>query len=919
MAIALANPAFAQSSGAEGSQTEQSSDDPDGDGKDANGNDVIVVGIRGSLASAAAKKRKSKQIVDSVVAEDVGKLPDNNVPEALARVTGVQIDRVHGEGSGVSIRGMTDIQTTVNGFDNAVGAGRTASLADIPAELVKQIDVYKTRTPDQVEGGIAGTVNIELRRPLDLAKGLTVAGSFKEVFSSIGNTKSPYASLLVGERFDTGIGEMGFLINAGYTKNNYNEDFVESESPGTFFGFDANSIPADKRATTIAPYAVNYGVEAGSIERPSINVSTQWRPSDQLEFVLEGSYFASDEKRARDRLHLTVRQGTYNLSDLTYQPDGQSVKTVTVSPYVFPNGIVIAPINGGPESYYEKVHSDNFHTNFETRWHDDRTTINASAQYDWSKARNYFVLTTMRFKNLQSATVDFDSNKVPGGGPFITFNGVDLGDPAAYTIQNFHDQLENAKSNQFASQVDLTHRTSDTGLLRSFQIGARYSLRNTHRIYGYRDSFPLNAAFQSPTFGEFPGAGQYVSTTPDVPGFDAPTWFHPSGPALFDNLGAIRAYLTQRAFCCKTSVAESQQQWATEFPALERNGQGAAYDSRENSFAAYAQLNYGLKVAGVPIDGIAGVRVVNTWGEINSTASFQTIEPAPVYTKYTYTETNGRGNYLDILPSVTAVSHFTDKLQLRLSFSTNVTRPDFLQLSPFATYSQYDPSRIYTGNPDLKANRENSYDASLEYYFGRAGQLSANYYLKKPSGFLFYYCDDNQDYPPLGLKNVTVCTTQNAGPGTFEGVELAAQSFFDFLPGFWHNFGASANLTYLAKARIDYPDDSNNDAIGTSKYTYNLALYYDTPVFSARVAYNYRSRYRLSVQSDFPEYSLYNDPTSRLDAAVNFTPVKFLTLSVEAANLLKKSNRVYWGRDRLLPQGLRVQARTIQASARFRF
>jgi iron complex outermembrane receptor protein len=192
--------------------------------------DVVVVGIRGSIDSANAKKRKSKQIVDSVVSEDVGKLPDNNVPEALSRVSGVQIDRAHGEGQGVTVRGLSGIQTTINGNESSSAGGRSLNLADIPAELLKSVEVYKTRSADQIEGGIAGTVNVELRRPLDLQKGLTVAGSFRETFSDLGDTKSPYASLLLAERFDTPIGEMGFLLNGSYTKNNYFENFVLSES-----------------------------------------------------------------------------------------------------------------------------------------------------------------------------------------------------------------------------------------------------------------------------------------------------------------------------------------------------------------------------------------------------------------------------------------------------------------------------------------------------------------------------------------------------------------------------------------------------------------------------------------------------------------------------------------------------------------
>jgi iron complex outermembrane receptor protein len=236
IAITLCSPAVAQDIKSTDAQANTTKTD-EAKADDATLVDTVIVkGIRGSLDAATKRKKDSAQIVESIESEDVGKLPDNNVPEALSRVTGVQIERIHGEGTNITIRGMQGVATTINGNSNSVGEGRSANLADIPAELLKSVQVYKTRTADQVEGGIAGTVNVELRRPLDLKNGLTVAGSIKNVYGSTGDTKSPYASLLIGDRFDTGIGEMGFLINGSYTKNNYEEDFVESESPNTFFG-----------------------------------------------------------------------------------------------------------------------------------------------------------------------------------------------------------------------------------------------------------------------------------------------------------------------------------------------------------------------------------------------------------------------------------------------------------------------------------------------------------------------------------------------------------------------------------------------------------------------------------------------------------------------------------------------------------
>lgn len=127
----------------------------------------------------------------------------------------------------------------------------------------------------------------------------------------------------------------------------------------------------------------------------------------------------------------------------------------------------------------------------------------------------------------------------------------------------------------------------------------------------------------------------------------------------------------------------------------------------------------------------------------------------------------------------------------------------------------------------------------------------------------------------------------------------------------------------MLKARIEYPYEESFpgafDSPNTSKWTGNAALFYETPSFSTRVAFNYRSSYRLFVWTNNPEYSWYNDDTYRVDAAVNYTPVKFMTLSLEGTNLLKNDVYRYFGQQNLLPLGVRVQARTVQASVRFRF
>jgi outer membrane receptor protein involved in Fe transport len=103
---------------------------------------VTVTGVRASMASAISIKQNADQIVDSIVAEDIGKLPDSNVAEALQRISGIQIDRNYGEGSTIAIRGLTQVRTEINGRDAfTANGGRALSFEDVPSELLAGIDV----------------------------------------------------------------------------------------------------------------------------------------------------------------------------------------------------------------------------------------------------------------------------------------------------------------------------------------------------------------------------------------------------------------------------------------------------------------------------------------------------------------------------------------------------------------------------------------------------------------------------------------------------------------------------------------------------------------------------------------------------------------------------------------------------------
>ena len=113
--------------------------------------DIVVTGLRGSLASAQAIKQNSEQLVDSITAQDIGKFPDTNIAESLQRIPGIQIQRNLGEGSAVAIRGLSEVRTELNGHDIfSANGGVGLSFEDVGPDLLSRIDVYKNASAELI-------------------------------------------------------------------------------------------------------------------------------------------------------------------------------------------------------------------------------------------------------------------------------------------------------------------------------------------------------------------------------------------------------------------------------------------------------------------------------------------------------------------------------------------------------------------------------------------------------------------------------------------------------------------------------------------------------------------------------------------------------------------------------------------------
>jgi TonB-dependent receptor len=237
----LSMPAFAQTNGTAIETTEPApAQEVPADGAAAAGQsqeDIVVTGIRASLASAQAIKRNSDTVVDAITASDIGALPDRSVTEALQRLPGVAISRFAGsndpdhfsvEGSGVVVRGLNFVRSEFNGRDtfSAGVGGQSLNFADVPSELLGSVEVYKNVTAAMIEGGLAGTVNLNTRKPFD-NKGFHVGFDAEANYGDFEKKWSPTGSFLISNTWETGAGTFGLLGDVSYSRLRSRSDGIQ--------------------------------------------------------------------------------------------------------------------------------------------------------------------------------------------------------------------------------------------------------------------------------------------------------------------------------------------------------------------------------------------------------------------------------------------------------------------------------------------------------------------------------------------------------------------------------------------------------------------------------------------------------------------------------------------------------------------
>ncbi|WP_169800790.1 TonB-dependent receptor [Archangium gephyra] len=820
--------------------------------------EIVVVGLQRSMQKAQSVKRNSDQIVDTVVAQDIGKLPDVTVSETAARIPGVQVDRARGEAAGqVLVRGLPDVTTTYNGREIFTAETRSVALADFPSGGIASLDVYKTTTADLLEGGLAGLIDVRSRRPFDF-EGFELSGAVRGSYANQSGRFDPNANVLVTNRWRTGVGEVGALVNFSYTRLNY------LDSARWNSGNIATGTVAGTDTQFRYPEAVGIFYGAGQRERPSVNAAAQWRPASGLELYAEGLWQGYRDSLSDRQLLLGLRTPATRFTNVELRPGTtDQARSITVENYSRP--FMFQGATHRQTDTYQLAVGGSY----------EAGPVRLTA--DVARTDSRFDLSLYSFdQELASAplaNVNFDVARGPGGMEF-NFQDFDLTNPANFRYLGFFDRAYVAAGDDWQARTDLDWNTG-VSFLPKVEAGVRFTTRDASQENGERYGTPR--------------AGTPLSELPvDLHVFrggfqgsdlqQTRTWVVPTYESIRSNVEQLREL----------------QNFAPGAPERLR-----LFEANEQTFAGYAQARYEFQVGSVPVDGVLGLRAVRTDTRVTSNTLANGV----------ITSQTGNGSYTDLLPTATARVRFLRDLQLRLSATQTRTRPGFDQMRPILlgppppclSEPSPAPSCQITGsggNPELEPVRSNNYDATLEYYFLQTGMASLALFHRDFNGFITNL-DVTRDDPVYGPGRQRVNIPVNGGKGSLQGFEASLGSFFDFLPGWASGFGAQANLTYLADEQsfptgFQLEQGEKGRIPNVSNWSYNLVAMYEREKLSARLAYNYRSRW-ITAYVQNPEgegfTGEYVDGVSRLDFSASYAPwnngpLEKLTFTFDASNIL---------------------------------
>ncbi|OON62887.1 hypothetical protein B0920_05500 [Massilia sp. KIM] len=873
---------------------------------------VQVTGIRSSIRSAEEIKRDAEQVVDSINAEDIGKFPDRAAGDALQRIAGVQVGRDLGETNTVIIRGLPDVVTTLDGNEIFTGTGRRLSYQDLPVQSIGGLDVYKSATAGQLEGGIAGAVNVRLRQPFDF-KGYTVSGYAEarrsEVEGSSGHEEktNPGLGVLASNRWKTGLGEMGFLFDVAWNKERWGYPVQWVDRPDRIFsvGQDGSAIRLndDQPIAPLRPgdrlgELPNIGgiYNAGDRERGSIHGAFQWKINPELEFSTQ---YLGTSYRSRSEVDYILNIATWapRLTNAVLAPEGPYCQTRQGVICPIQSAVAPAAQFGGPydwdpytatSTWGVKERTDTHFLNFGLRFRREALTLDSNLAFTRSDFVNDRVIVDQQIPGASSNVYTYGRDGHGGYNTITTPTSANpLRDPNQFVLRGMVQNWGESQGEQVQFRSDATWRL-DGGFITALTAGIRLSNREVS-FHGGERATDLPAGVRPSPIDAFGPSFQKL-----VPGLDrlGGPWYTPSRDFLIDNANTVRSFY---------GVA----------PGRVPEDPNRLFEQRERNATLHLGARWRADLGPVGVTGHAGARVVkvkrklegrNRTGDVVSNVDISTSET-------------------DVLPNLSALVTWSERLQSHFSAGKTITRPEFTSLNPSLALippTVNAPGTGSGGNPYLEPTESKSIDATLEYYFKDNGYAQVALFHRDIEGYLQNF----ELAETIGGQNYRVTRPQNSGKGKLKGAEFGIQKFFDFLPGFWSGFGAQFNYTWIdgeneTRTSFESGDYRKTDLVGVARQNYNFALLYERGGWTGRLAATRRGKYVEQIAEPRFDQDRIVKASTYVDLSIGYELTRNLSLQFDAINLTKERYESYLG-DPIRPRDIRYNPTTYGLSLRYR-
>jgi iron complex outermembrane recepter protein len=915
--------------------------------QEADDTEVIQVsGIRSSLTNALAEKRSSNNLVEVIQAVDIGKLPDQNLAEVLENITGVQITRSAGVGTGVQIRGTDANRTEINGVSTVgSGAGRSGiNFEDVSASIIAGVEVTKASQAKTIEGSVGGTINLRTIRPLQLSETLAAVRVQAEDSSLSTDGAKPRLSGTFGDNWDTNNGEFGFVVSASYAQQDVTafrpradrDNLVRSDS-GVASAQNFHFLPIQ---FLIQDYD-NYEYETKNLVG-----SFEWAPNSQSKFWFDAIINDQDRKEESSRVQAS---GVSDLINTSIPTDFETVDFGSL------DGVDLGSIQAAIKGVIP-VDTDGLDPNLRLssdtssritkskifriggEYQGDNYKLSAEVSSSTSDSSTPRIDTTLNFLNPNATIGSANDNGTPfeydlSGGSLafgIAFDAAnaparaDLLDPANYRLQavavgkNTNENTEDALRFDFSYDLNMSFITTvDAGYRYNKSSSVSNVIGSNVSISKLADS-PSGDLFADilttgpDNFNAADGRALYVKdfllVNPQLVGSDPDRVFDALANAITEH-GGSRPLNTPTS-----SVA-------------------GYYDISESTNALYAQANF---EAGM-FRGNFGARYVKT--DLDSTGT-RSVNGDTV-------EETTSSDYSFVLPRVNLIADVHDDVILRAAWGKDIRRPDFSDLSSSYTFSTSPNPAVDGGNPYLKPEVVSSFDLSAEWYFADAAIVSIGYFHKTRkdvhvgqqvdpysapgTGYrdiVGPVCEQGGIWNPIALINVFGPVSSDVGvcvpfssvindtkDTTQKGIEMAFQydlsSFEDEL-GWASGFGVVANYTIQEFSGGEAVNTSSSRAgqvfaattgstetsidvtavqglLNLSENAYNFTLYYEKYGLSARMRYTWREGFRsddFGSTSSYPwGFPVIQEDRGQLNASISYDVNEQLNIGIEGVNL----------------------------------